>query len=135
MFARALVLAVLMTSGCSYAFIQRPPRAVRPMDRMPPPDCTTSKTFPVLDAVLAIGGVAGGIGIYSGAIKDENMDTGERRELTGNEKALLGSISIVEGLLFAWSSVHGFRQTQACRDMQAWLQREPVYIMPQTVPP
>lgn len=110
--------------------IDRPPRAVRASDRSPGPRCTTTRTMPALDAVLAVVGVAGGIGIATGAIKRTEED-GTKTPLSSDEKIVLSTTSIIEGVLFAWSAYYGFQTTSACREMREWLAREPVTGTPQ----
>ncbi len=129
MFARAVV-AVLLT-GCSFMQIDRPPRAVRASDRMPGPQCTTNRTMPALDAVLAVVSVAGGIGIATGAIQRTQED-GIKTPLSSDEKVVLSTTAIIEGALFAWSAYYGYQTTGACREMREWIAREP---MPQQYPP
>lgn len=133
MFGRATaIVVVLATSGCSFAFVDRPPTAVRKTDTMP--QCTVEKTWPLVDVVAAVFAVGGGIGIATGVIKDKDESTGTMRELSGSEKAYFSSLAIVEGVLFAVSAYHGNNVTNACREQRAKMPQPQPYPYPYPQP-
>lgn len=114
----ARIAWVAMLAGCSYLQIDRPPRAVRATDALPA--CTAERTWPVVDAALAVGGVIGGIGIASGAIEPtRTAGDGTMTSLSAGETTYVALAAILEGVLFAWSSYYGYQTTGACRDLRA----------------
>jgi hypothetical protein len=125
---RALALVAL--TGCSYVFVDRPPR--------PPPtegrvDCTDSELAPDLDmGVAVVGGLAGGaVGGYLGAnLAVHQLDNGGYGALLLAPYALaIGAVvgaavgALLGGGIPALSARHGFQDVAACRQVP-WLQSE-----------
>jgi hypothetical protein len=130
------VVAVLALHGCSYLMIDRPPRAVRKGDQFPA--CTEDNTFPWIDVGASVLVTAGSVLVYAGVAKADTDDPMVKRELTKTERFYLGSLSVVEGVLFAVSAYHGFSQTKRCRDLQpaiAAAQPPPIAPPPPAPPP
>lgn len=119
MFGWRVAALLALATGCSYLQIDRAPRAVRRGDVAP--GCTTSLTYPAIDATAAVLGVVGGVGIFTGVIRATKTDASGmtvHEDLTGGEKAVFGSAAIAEGLLFLWSGLYGYRTANQCREMQ-----------------
>lgn len=53
-----VALSVSSTTGCSFAIMERVPHAYGPQ-HLEEPRCTAVKGWPLMDALLAVGGVAG----------------------------------------------------------------------------
>jgi len=69
MFGRTTTLVVLLAcSACSYAFVDRPPRAVRKTDSWPA--CTAEKTWPLVYLAVGILGVGSGAAYEKAAAED-----------------------------------------------------------------
>lgn len=118
------VIAIGLIAGCSYLQIDRPPRAVRRGDTLPA--CTTDTTWPLADVVIAGIATVSGIAITAGLVHPTKMNgDGTMTELSSSERYAAGAGGIVEGLLFAWSGVYGFRTVAACRDLHARLGATP----------
>ena len=95
----ALCALVLTAGGCSYVFVDGPPKNHA---QMPYFQCSSSKAWPVLDSVLAAS-LAIGTG---GAI----ADGGSSQDTTG------AVIVAAEAAAFALSALGGFQKVEACQE-------------------
>jgi len=107
----ALLIPVLLASGCSLAFVERPPD---PQFRFPgdPVQCTDRSPLPFLD------GVAAGLYMTAG-IASYHDDS-----LTGDEKNAALGIGLLWGGLLAYSALDGAGKIRECREAKAEYIRE-----------
>jgi hypothetical protein len=107
----ALLVCFLASSGCYYTFGTSPsPRhAVAAVDEQ----CTTSRSLPIADTVVAATGAAAAA--FGGAAlltkDDGSMGAGEARGFAAMFVAMGGVMLIANGL----SAYAGFRDTAVCR--------------------
>jgi hypothetical protein len=115
--AVTLAVAFLPTSGCSWLFVNKPPReAVR---ATPPVECTSSVASPVVDTIaaglLAFGGV-GAIVLAS----EVTTGTPGYDPLAGMNTVFTaeGVVLIAAAVPLAFSAAHGYSATAACRQLR-----------------
>ena len=110
---RAALVLSLAASGCSIG-TSGPPDGYDPRGPRPP-DCTTSRRAPALDAVGAgvfgIAGVAYLVG--SCGAGDHGQDTDQTCEAITNA---LGVVLLIPATIFAISAASGFSKTGRCRE-------------------
>jgi hypothetical protein len=110
----AVALATL-TSGCSFASVQRPrpPDAVD--DPRTPDTCTTSSEAPVADTVLGGIGLVGGYVAFVLSLAEDLdcVDTATHSCSSGNPAPGLAVMGA--GALFAASAIYGYVATAKCR--------------------
>jgi len=103
-FAAALRLAlcglVLTGGGCSYVFVDGPPKNHA---QLPYFECSSSKAWPVLDVVLA---ASLGVGA-SATFVDHGSSSGDTSEAV---------IAAAEAALFAVSALTGYQRVGECRE-------------------
>jgi hypothetical protein len=121
----SLGLACSLSWSCSWMSVSSPPRSI------PPPgqrvDCTESITSPVVDTVLAgLFGLSTLVLIGLVTKYDDAEDDNTTALIVGG--GAYGGIT----LLFGLSAVSGYRDTRACRDLNA--RAVPTYPAPYPAP-
>jgi hypothetical protein len=118
MFARSAgVLAMLLATSCSWAFVKQPPA-----DHDDPEDCTTSRVAPVVDTGFAVlsGLLVIGIGLHCyDAAKGINTEEGTPAEKCGAGEYVGLTNTAVMGLLTTLSARSGYHRTRRCRELHA----------------
>ena len=96
----ALCALVVSAGGCSYVFVDGPPKNHA---QLPYFECSSSKAWPVLDVVLA---ASLGVGA-SAAFVDRGSSSGDSSEAV---------IAAAEAALFAISALTGYQRVGECRE-------------------
>lgn len=96
----ALCALVVSTGGCSYVFVDGPPKNHA---QLPYFECSSSKAWPVLDVVLA---ASLGVGA-SAAFADRGSSSSDTSEAV---------IAAAEAALFAVSALTGYQRVGECRE-------------------
>jgi len=107
-----VLVAALLSSGCSWTFIQRGPTQARHGEFI---DCREDKLFPIVDAGVAVlYPVGAGVRLAAGEVRrsDGTIDPAPPPQLL-IPAALLG------GAIFAWSAWTGHLDTEHCRKLHA----------------
>lgn len=95
----ALCAVVLTAGGCSYVFVDGPPKNHA---QMPYFQCSSSKAWPVLDTVFAASLAIGTVGALA--------DGGSSQDTAG------AVIVAAEAAAFALSALGGFQKVEACQE-------------------
>ena len=106
-----LVVALAMSiSGCSWMFVKQAPTETPATKAKAPVDCTAANALPIVDAVVAVGSVAGSVGVLASPRATREF------KVAGVVFGLLGT-----GLSIG-SGVYGFKQTNRCSTYLAEMQ-------------
>lgn len=105
------VMAIAL-AACSFG-TSGPPDGYRP-DVAAPPDCTTSRTAPVLDTVGA--GLFGVAGIAYIAAPCGEGDHGGTDQTCEAVTSLIGVVLLVPAAIYTIAAISGYGKTGRCRD-------------------
>jgi hypothetical protein len=111
---RRLLAVVLLvaTGGCSFLFVEGPPREHRQMAYF---DCTESRLVPILETILVAAE-----GLYlSAALRASDAEWEEDNDGLDRDDAI--ALSVVRGSVFATSAVFGYVRSSDCREAKAEL--------------
>ena len=106
-----LALVIPLFSACSLAFVNGPPVGYERFDPVP---CTSSKLFPIVDAVWSAASFWAG-----GMLALEDEDAGfqdEANKYLGVSETGIMVTMIASGLASGYSAYKGFKDTKSCRD-------------------
>lgn len=107
---RAIAAALLVTGGCSFVFVDGPPRE-RPADR--PPRCTSLPVAPAIDTGLAALAVVGAVYAH------QRLGEPEGGEFPNNDfLRMQRTFSILGAVIEAAAAGFGFVKTTQCRRAQ-----------------
>ena len=108
--AAMLVLASLPTTGCSWLAVSKPPKG--PIQATSPLECTSGVASPVVDTILAVGLVVGGVVAVSQPAKrgewvpSNAMSTGA------------GLVLFAVAVPYTLSAGYGYSTTAKCRQLK-----------------
>jgi hypothetical protein len=110
----ALAFLLQLTSGCSWAFMKKPPESVAAPDY--PVECTSSRAAPVIDTICA-GYFAVNTLVLAGAKTCDSAAPGEACVESGSKG---GGIALSVGLaaLCAISAGSGYGRASKCQDVK-----------------
>jgi hypothetical protein len=110
--ASALLVSALLC-GCSFAFVDGPPKVHK---QLPYFECSSSNAWPTIDLVL--GGIYGieSAAFFSGSASASNPNAG-------------GAVIAGMAALFIASAVSGYEKTSSCRDAKDDLMKR-LYLQP-----
>ena len=98
------IAIIAQLSGCSLLFVKKAPSNV-PQGAWV--DCTESKVWPVVDAVVGVSFLLGGLGVTTVA-DDTNTESEE------DVARVIGPIYALMGIGMLYSSYVGFKETNRC---------------------
>ncbi len=103
---RGVTFLALLVTGCAFVIRGPPPRPIRPDA---PIRCNTSRVAPVLDSLMAVPLLVGGVLAFAA------VTTSGPTDKASPAAASLGTAAI--GGLFVWSAIRGFNKTGECREV------------------
>lgn len=107
--ATAVGLVFLPTLGCSWIFVNEPPKG--PIDVAARVECTSSNVAPIVDTVVAgLYAVTGTVFLVGGIVGSKENGAGS---VIG-----FGAVTIVAAAPFAVSTAYGYRTTAECRHLK-----------------
>ncbi len=110
--AAVSVLCLVAGAGCSWVGMRRPPE--RPIAADQPIRCTAAPAAPLVDAVLAVPALAGGVTLLANGGAGHCGYSGPC--LTTAEVGL-GVILVLAGGMYAASALHGFQSANQCSEV------------------
>jgi hypothetical protein len=104
-------LALALAPGCSWIFVDRPPRTATARATVP---CDADNVSPVLDVFVAL---------YSAAVVQWAVDERPDRE---DAQGGIPFAYAIPAVLFGWSAISGLRRSDRCEDLHRWAATVPV---------
>jgi hypothetical protein len=112
--ATILALASLPTAGCSWLFVNKPPK--QPIPASPPIECTASVASPVIDTVIAVALAAGGAATIVLSEQNRPSSCAPLAFCEINTMYTVGGALLMAAAIpTAFSAGYGFSKTSDCR--------------------
>jgi hypothetical protein len=111
-------LVAAFSSACSFVFVEGPPAPHQQLARL---DCTSERTWPVVDAVLS-GMYVATAGVFAFSKQTKTTQGGMERPLTTRERITEEAAIAGAALLFGSSSYVGFGRVGRCREAKGELE-------------